>query len=403
MLEFKRNRRVLKYLAIALALTVSQILIAWFAGPFPSFHSNYLRFCSWDCGWYASITKSGYHSIVPPVAQNGDLANVAFFPGYPIIARVLFLAANIAPSLALLLTAQFFCVAFWLAVLMILDRWKVHAFIRAISILGIFAHPAAFFLAMGYSESLFLSSLLFYFYWSDEENPRKQWLAILPGMLMTTTRIVGVPVAGYPVFRYLVQEGWGGLRKRAILKPLLIAAASSLGCLFFLVYSRIKFGDFMLYMDTQRIGWGIVPDYGALWKWSEFNYILPYERFSTIASGIALLFFWLAEFVGTRIARTRLNSTRVPLYLCASLIFYITLSGLKGSWFRSMIRYTLPWWVLCILCLAHLTTHWPARLPRPTLLQARIALVLGVGATAAFFYYFQWSYLVVFMTGRWFA
>ena len=71
----------LGWLALALLLTRDQPP----AGP-------YLELCTWDCGWYKSIAGLGYHSTIPPVSQNGDLANVAFFPGYPLLARLIYLS-----------------------------------------------------------------------------------------------------------------------------------------------------------------------------------------------------------------------------------------------------------------------------------------------------------------------
>lgn len=393
------NARVKKFLLIALALASAQIGIAWISSPAPDLGQSYLRFCTWDCGWYRGITETGYHSTIPPVRENGALANVAFFPGYPMIARALYLTTHLDARIALLLVAQVFCVAFWLVLLLILERWKVHPYVRAIAVLSVFVHPAAFFLVMGYSESLFLASLLFFIYWADDENPRRQWLATIPGFLMTATRIVGVPVAAYPVFRFITMQGWAGLRQRRIIKPLAIAAVSSLGCLAFLAYCQVRFGDFQLYMKTQRIGWGIVPDYGALWKWSDFNYILPYEQVATIASGIGLASILTAELGWAGFSRSRPNATRMPIYLCACLIFYITLSGLKSLWFRSMIRYTLPWWVLIVLCLAQLST----RLPRLSLSKSRIALAIGVAALAVFCYFYQFPFLIRFLNGNWFA
>ena len=69
-----------------------------------------------------------------------------------------------------------------------------------------------------------------------------------------------------------------GLMKALVTwSPTLLAFVSSLGTLLFLLYCQLKFGKFDLYMETQRIGWGNIPDYGALWKWKDYQFFYAYE------------------------------------------------------------------------------------------------------------------------------
>ena len=64
--------------------------------------------------------------------------------------------------------------------------------IRAVILAGVF--PFSFFFGMVYTESLFLCSLLGFVYWSDEGSGRGLLLAALHGFVMTSTRLVGLPV-----------------------------------------------------------------------------------------------------------------------------------------------------------------------------------------------------------------
>jgi hypothetical protein len=379
----------------ALLITAVSIGLALLAGPSRHPHANYLKLCSWDCGWYESIVKAGYHSVVPPVAQDSNKSNVAFFPGYPLFARALYLLFGQTDARPpLLAVAHFFCVAFWLSFLLLLDRFRVDRSLQALAVLAVFAHPAGFFLVTGYSESLFMASMLFYFYFADAENPRDRWAAALPGFLMTATRIVGLPVAAYPVFKWALAQKRSAIDWRGFVQPLTLAAISSLGSLLFFAYCQLKFGDYKLYMETQAIGWGIATDYGALWKWREFRYMLPYEQISTIAAGAGLAALWIAELFRSWLTATRLALRRVPLLICTFFIFYITICGLKSLWFRSMIRYTLPIWVLLLLCLLDWVGSWPPR---------RIVIAVGAGALATFYAWCEFPYLVDFLNSRWFA
>lgn len=400
----ERLQKLAPLLFLALAITELMVGAALWLSPKHGISESYLSFCNWDSKWYQSIAEEGYHSPTIPVAQDPQVSNVAFFPGYPLLARSIFLTLGLADARwPLLIVSQVSCCFFWLAFLLVLRRWKVCPEIQALAIFTVMVHPAAFYLVMGYSESLFLASMLFFFYWTDDPSTKKRWWASLAGFVMTATRIVGLPVAAYPLLRWvLVQPRVRRLNWKSSLQPLAIFVLASLGCLSFLAYCQWEYGNFQLYMLTQKIGWGIVPDYGALWKWASFKYIHPYEEAATLASGIGLAAYLLAELAWAAYSRKRPDPLRAAMYISAVLIFYITLCGLESLWFRSMIRYTLPGWLLLTLCLAHLSTRIPWNWKGGPALTG-ISLGLAMGALAIFGYLYEWHYLSVFLKGDWFA
>jgi hypothetical protein len=402
--ERKPPRKFAWLCIISVALTFAAILIALWASPKATLGERYLGLCYWDCLWYQSIVETGYHSPVPPVGQKPWVSNVAFFPGYPMLARSIFLALHLSDGrVPLLIVAQLGSCLFWLALLLILERWKVRRGVQALVIASVFAHPAGFYLILGYSESLFLASMLLYLYGADAPDPKKRWLAVLPGFVMAATRVVGVPIAAYPVFRWLAQRReFRHPDFQSAIQPAAITILSSLGCLLFLAYCQLQFGDYSLYMLTQKIGWGISPDYGALWKWPSFRYSSEYERFATLASVVGLSALFGAELVRAALSRSRPSEVRLPLHVCAALIFYITLCGLESLWFRSMIRYTLPWWLLMGLCLAQLSTQTRLSVFKSRTTY-RVAVGLGLGAWALFALWGEFHYLLVFLNGEWFA
>jgi hypothetical protein len=221
------------------------------------------------------------------------------------------------------------------------------------------------------------------------------------GIAMSATRIVGAPVSFFPVLSQ-ASIALGRSKKinlKALSRSMLISIIASIGTLGFLAYCQFRFGRYDLYMETQRIGWGIMPDYKAIFKWKEFAYASPIDQFSTIASGIAFLVFAAIEIGTGAVRKNRGVFERLPIYLVSALIFFITLSGLKSLNFRSMIRYTLPWHVLLLLCLAHLLSR-NCRLS-PAYVRVS-AFLCAIGAGFAIWIY-DAPHIIDFLNGRWFA
>jgi hypothetical protein len=118
---------------------------------------SYGRLAMWDSDWYEHIARLGYVSTVPPLKWQRDLANVAFFPGYPMLARTVGFVLGCDTRLALLLTAQLAAIFFWFYFYRTLLRSAVRLPIIILAAFFVIAHPAAFYLQAAYSESLFIS------------------------------------------------------------------------------------------------------------------------------------------------------------------------------------------------------------------------------------------------------
>ncbi len=388
-------------LAIGLGLTSLQIGIAVAVAPGSSVSQSYSHLCKWDCGWYQNIAANGYRSAVPPVPQKRDSSNVAFFPGYPYLGRAVHLATGLSTSTSLLLIAQLGAVLFWAALWTLLRRWRIPPALSVLVLAATLAHPAAFYLVAGYSESLFIASLLLVILASPRAIRRPGWLAAFWGTVMSATRIVGVPAAAFPtvhrVSRDLASRRLPTLRG---LSPALVTSLlASLGGLAFFVYCGLRFGRYDLHMESQRIGWGLVPDYGALFKWSTFRYAFPLDHIATLGSGIAFAGIARLELLAWKKGRPHGFSRRLPVYATAFLIYFVSLSGLESVKFRSMIRYSLPWFILLLLCLSHLSLRAPS-LPKPI---ARVLFVLAILGLAALFYSVELPHLRDYLKGRWFA
>src|SRR5262245_17610290 len=98
------NARAVPF-GIAMAIVGFQVALALLAAGNPDIPKAYRALLQWDSRWYESIAD-GYHSVIPPVAERPERSNVAFFPGYPLLARALARAFGLESGVALLLAAQ---------------------------------------------------------------------------------------------------------------------------------------------------------------------------------------------------------------------------------------------------------------------------------------------------------
>lgn len=359
----------LQGVALGLLLTVLQVLVACLLSGRDNLHDAYLSLCQWDTYWYSTIVEGGYNAV-PNV--RGE-ANVGFFPGYPCLTRQVRGLTGLPTADALLLTAQLSCWAFWSYLLLLLSSWGVSRRITLAAVLSVLAYPAAFFLVAGYSESLFLACALGFLYWSERGGRLAAGLAAVHGFGMTATRLVGLPLAIYPLARVLLgaaPESGPSLRDRLsrCLVPLLIGLATAGGGLSFFLFCQVRFGCWKLYMQTQHIGWGVTPNYLALFSRralrlhpiysataglnSDFISRLSVWVFFAAFGLLAGIECWLRRQQGPSGCRRR-----ACLYLCACLPFYIALTSMASRAMGSMIRHSLCVQVLLVLALGHLLTR----------------------------------------------
>ncbi len=326
-----------------------------------------------DSYWFANIVNRGYGTIVPPIAHKMmEVSNTAFFPAYPAVAAALHYGLNLSTANALLITAQAAAWGFWTYIFLFCQRWKVPMRWQRLGVLLIVAHPAAFFLVAAYSESLFLMALLGFVYWSGGEGQRGKILAALHGIVMSATRIVGLPCALAP----LVKRAWElGARRlldfRALFREcgpaLLLSLAAMLGGVAFFVYSQFRWGHWDIYMLTQQFGWGIEPDYLAIFKPSSYRWILPRldnpieaSQMAMTLGGLLLLVVVACEFLPAG-RRQASRSVRIALYFAAFVLYFFSVSGVACVGMESMLRYEFCVHAVLVLALLHFLANVPLR------------------------------------------
>jgi hypothetical protein len=352
---------------LGLALTVLQVLMIYLWTKHSDYASAFTALSQRDSYWYLSIVRRGYQFVgFDKIAY--EQSNVAFFPGYPLAVAIMSRLLGVEPELGLYLTAQLFCWLMWIYLFLLYRRWQIPTLWQVLASLIILVYPSSFYLVVGYSESLFVASLLGFFYWSMDLNSlRAALLAGAHGLAMSATRIVGLPVALLPLLR--LGEGsrrWFWTAGAAVL--------ALLGGLSFFLYCQLRFGRWDLYIEMQRYFTGVQANYQALFQAS--TYVLSPERWQVLLSPSApvkdaglwsdalsqlfvsvtlgsLVVTGLLDGLSVLVGKSRRWQERLGFHLAAWAMFYIAVAGMSPLGQRSMIRYCLPVHIVQVLALVH--------------------------------------------------
>jgi len=404
-----RSVWLLRPLLAGLIITVLQLATAiGLLAPEGSLSERYATLVQHDSYWFMNIVDRGYQTIVPPIDHKVmEVSNVAFFPAYPAIAAAFRYGFHISTGTALLVTAQLAAWGFWSYFFLLCRRWNISAALQICGALLIAVHPAAFFLIAGYSESLFLMALLGFIYWSIAEGRSAKFWATAHGIVMSATRIVGIVCAAFPLVRAVFQTRWrGSLEQRPWFrreKPAIaMTLLASFGAIGFFTYSQLRWGHWDIYMLTQAAGWGIVPDYLAVFKPSSYRWFVPALNDPTEASQMSMT-LGAVLFVGIvacelSIRRHADLPIRAGIYFCAFVIYYLSVSGVACVDMESMLRYEFCVHALIVLALLNFLRQF--RTP-PVLVRAfgiaAVALLSAAGLCV------QGWYVWNFTRGNWVA
>lgn len=406
-----RLPRFLTPLLAGCAVTLLQVVMAVvLLAPEEPISERYSALVQHDSYWFMNIIDRGYQTIVPPVDHKMmEVSNIAFFPAYPAIAALLRNAFNISTGVALLIAAQLAAWGFWTYFFLFCRRWKVARSLQICGTLLILANPAAFFLVAAYSESLFLMALLGFIYWSTAEGRTARVLAAMHGMVMSATRIVGIVCAAFPLVRSAVRTGWRGLLKprkwirenRAAVGLTFVAACGGIA---FFVLCQLRWGHWDLYMLTQAAGWGIVPDYFAVFRPESYHWLVPalnnpteVSQLSMTLGAVLLVAIAVCELIPAIRRRADLP-VRAGIYFCAATIFYLSVSGVACVDMESMLRYEFSAYALIVLALLNFLRQF--RMPPIWVRALGMAAVVLVSAAGLCV---QGWYVWNFTRGHWVA
>ena len=289
----------------------------------------------WDAAWYLSIIRGGY-SYRP-----GMQCNVAFFPLYPMLARLLSMGGALdyrvigyLVSLGALFIAT---VVLWkLARLEFGNEIDAN---RCVQFL-LFTPPGVFFSSI-YPESLFLASLVGSLYFARTQR----WLlAGLCGYAAGLTRTVSILLAIPLVMEYLLQQrGRFDLKRAETWRVLLCCSLPALGLVTYMAYLGWAFGDPLASSKAQAV-WARHLN----WPWAPFFHLNYYEPFygiwfvcfAIVAAGLLILGLWwrlrptylvlLCIFTLVYLSSNRLES--LPRYLSVLFPLYFVLALLTKKW-----------------------------------------------------------------------
>jgi hypothetical protein len=391
---------------VGLALAVAQAAVAWQLGLVVGAPHGYLALRHWDGIYYELILTEGYHSPEPITPT--DTGTAGYFPGYPAAAFVIRSLTGLGAPEALLVTAQLACWGFWTYVLLLCRGWGLSPRVTACVVLALALQPGSFFLVAAYSESLFLMATVGYFYWSARPGPKAAALAAAHGFVMTATRLVGLPLAAFPVVRALLLAPWGQESLWTVLRrqagPLLTACVALLGAASFFVFCQFRLGHWDQYMRTQCAGMCVVTDaWGLLsgrvilecWPGTHEHWLHPNVLGRLCLIGLLLAF--ATAFTVEILCLRRSGSgwrERVPFYLCAAALLLIPAA--TSCRYVSMLRYGIPVTVVLGLMAGHLRGH--RLLPRPPAWGRYLLCGAGVALLAL-----QLCLLVRYLRGWWVA
>jgi hypothetical protein len=166
----------------------------------------------------------------------------------------------------------------------------------------------------------------------------------------------------------------------------------------------MRWGHWDMYMLTQAAGWGITPDYLAVFKLSSYRWLVPAlnnpTQASQMATTIGLLLFVAAGLCELLPAiRRRTNwQARIGLYFCAGIIYFISVSGVACVEMESMLRYEFCVHALIVLAFLHYLSQF--RTP-PAFIRVfgMAAVVLGSAAGLSVQGWYLWN----FTRGNWVA
>jgi hypothetical protein len=201
-------------------------ITSWHAAAFGTWHR-------WDALWYSSIAENGYQ-----YHGEREATNVGFFPLFPLvngaIMRVTGLPVETSGAIVSTVITLLACIVLYKLTLGETDDPGT----AQRTVLYLIAFPAAYYLAIGYSEALYLLCVLGVFYFARQG---KWWwcgaLAFLAGLARLHGALLVVPLA----YEYFRQKQW---KWRAMLRPEIVAVfAAPLGVLAFNFYLNVQFGQ----------------------------------------------------------------------------------------------------------------------------------------------------------------
>jgi hypothetical protein len=177
---------------------------------------------------------------------------------------------------------------------------------------------------------------------------------------------------------------------------------ASIGAIGFFTYSQLRWGHWDIYMLTQAAGWGIAPDYLAVFRPSNYRWLVPALNDPTEASQMSMT-LGAVLFTGMVLCELSIRRwaglpIRAGIYFCAFVIYYLSVSGVACVDMESMLRYEFCVHALIVVALLNFLRQFQTT---PVLVRAfgiaTVALLSAAGLCV------QGWYVWNFTRGNWVA
>lgn len=327
-------------------------------------------FQRWDWGHFLHVARDGYFPGSAGPTTDGWDNREAFFPGFPLLLRAVH---GVGPSWAaagLLISLVAGAVAV-LALARVAESYLPHPDAGRRAVLFLLLSPCAVFLAVGYSEALFLAFALPA--WLAARRGR--WpLAAALAALATTVRISGLFLAAAIAVQFvLVTRARGGWR------PLPWLALPALPAALYAWYLYAHTGDWMAWQHAQERGW--YRTFHPPWEaWGN-----TWHAAFSGAHPTGYAFMFRAELVAMVVGVALFGRLLARRHWPEASYLALNLWALGTSyWYMSLPRATLLWWPLWVTLAA-----WSLRSRRFT-----TTYLCLVGPLSTVF-------ALTFLTGRW--
>ena len=324
------------------------LVVAWFADYYPG-NADYQRYldqgfflspkwfidiwCRWDSEWLLSIVKWGY---VAPENLSGGYSNLAFFPLYPYLIKILtfWMPRQLHTESVYLLVGLFLsnlCLIFALYGLSKLNTYLFSDKTTKMIPMLMLTLPCAFYFSAFYAESLFLFLIVYTFILAEND---KWWASALLAAGASLCRPHGVLVIIPIICIYMSKRNWNF--RNIGTSWLWYFSVPAAVCIYFYCLYNLT-GDFFAFFKAQA-SWGrSLTDTNAF-----LLYFEPLHTRHNRPTSIDLIMITLSLILSI----VMIIKSRQKAYGLYALVCTIVLIGTGNLY--SMMRYTtviFPIWM----------------------------------------------------------
>jgi hypothetical protein len=289
---------------------------------------------SWDGQWFLGIAGGGYDytsSILVDASDRHSGANgFAFFPGYPMLMKVL---AGLDGSGGIGLLTAGITVTLASGVICAYGLVRLAGLVRGGSrrvgliLVALFAaSPMAIVLSMVYSEALFCALAV----WALVGVLERRW--VLAGVCCAFAGLVR-PTAAALILAVLLAVLLTVIKTRDDWRAWVAAALAPLGLIGYLAWVGSKTGNLFGWFEIQKIGWQTRFDGGvSTWKWAVDKLARSSWIFEIVTVGLII-----TSLVVAVVCVVRRLEWPLLVYGLGVLIMDLASSGLMDSKVRLMV------------------------------------------------------------------